>query len=85
VFVSNGQLSGVPDVRGQDAASAQATLEQAGFKVQVKETDVTDPAQDGIVVAQSPDAGTTAKPGDRVTITVGKLAGPTNNAPGNGG
>jgi membrane peptidoglycan carboxypeptidase len=88
VYISNGKVSTVPDVQGLDAATAQSTLEQAGFKVQVKEENVTDPAQDGIVISQSPDAGSSAKAGDRITITVGKLTGGTpdgGNTTGNSG
>ncbi|WP_448003678.1 transglycosylase domain-containing protein [Agromyces bauzanensis] len=71
--ISRGNLTGVPDVMGQSASDAENALKAAGFRVQRKEQDVTDPAQDGIVIAQDPSAGSPAKPGDRVTITVGKL------------
>ena len=41
--VSKGpRLSTVPDVTGLDQDSAQATLEDAGFKVSVKEVESTD-------------------------------------------
>ena len=57
----------------QDEASAQQTLEQSGFTVDVQEQDTTDPNQDGIVLEQDPVGGTKAKPGTTVTITVGRL------------
>ena len=74
VLISNGNVSGVPDVRGMDRGSAESTLKDAGFKVQVREEDTTDPNQDGVVISQSPDAGASAKSGDRVTIVIGKLS-----------
>ena len=59
----------------QDEASAQQTLEQSGFTVDVQEQDTIDPNQDGIVLDQDPVGGTKAKPGTTVTITVGRLHG----------
>ncbi len=87
VLISNGKVSGVPDVRGMDRDSAESTLKDAGFKVQVREEDTTDPNQDGVVISQSPDAGAQAKSGDRVTIVVGKLSagGPTPPGGNDGG
>ncbi|GAA1059392.1 transglycosylase domain-containing protein [Agromyces bracchium] len=87
VLISNGKVAGVPDVRGMDRDSAESTLEGAGFRVQVREEDTTDPSQDGVVISQSPDAGASAKAGDRVTIVVGKLSagGPTPPGGNDGG
>jgi len=74
LYVSKGPKEAtVPDVTSQDEASAQQTLEQSGFSVDVQEQDTTDPNQDGIVLDQDPVGGTKAKPGTTVTITVGKL------------
>ena len=56
-----------------DFDQAEATLRDAGFRVDRKQQDVTDPAQDGIVLSQDPSGS--AKPGDRVTIVVGRLEG----------
>jgi beta-lactam-binding protein with PASTA domain/predicted Ser/Thr protein kinase len=73
--VSTGQTTTtVPDVIGQDEASAQANLENAGFEVVVRETGTDDPAEDGRVVSQTPGPGEQAKPDSRVTIYVGRLA-----------
>jgi serine/threonine-protein kinase len=66
-------MSTVPDVTAQDEGSAQSTLEQAGFTVQVQRQDVNDPGLDGIVLSQSPTGGSKAKQGSAVTITVGRL------------
>ncbi|HEU4449086.1 MAG TPA: Stk1 family PASTA domain-containing Ser/Thr kinase [Gaiellaceae bacterium] len=61
----------VPDVVGDDEATAQATLEGAGFSVRVRRVPVLDPGQDGLVQDQEPDGNTEADPGSRVTIFVG--------------
>jgi eukaryotic-like serine/threonine-protein kinase len=66
-------MSTVPDVTAQDEGSAQSTLEQSGFTVQVQRQDVNDPGLDGIVLSQSPTGGSKAKQGSTVTITVGRL------------
>jgi membrane peptidoglycan carboxypeptidase len=85
VLVSNGNVASVPDVRGMTADQAKATLESAGFKVQTRDENVTDPSQDGVVIAQSPDAGGSAKPGDTIRLSVGRLAGGGGvTPPGNG-
>jgi eukaryotic-like serine/threonine-protein kinase len=74
LYVSKGPKEAtIPDVTSQDEASAQQTLEQSGFTVDVQEQDTTDPNQDGIVLEQDPVGGTKAKPGTTVTITVGRL------------
>jgi membrane peptidoglycan carboxypeptidase len=84
VLVSNGNVASVPDVRGMDRETAKSTLEGAGFKVQISEEDVTDPAQDGIVIAQNPEAGAAVRSGDRIAITIGKLAEDVVQPPGGG-
>lgn len=63
----------VPDTAGEDETTAQGTLEGAGFVVQVVDRPTTDPAQDGIVVRQSPRGGSRAPSGSTVTIFVGRL------------
>jgi serine/threonine-protein kinase len=73
--VSKGpKTSSVPDVTSQDEQSARDTLTSAGFKVQVKSQDVTDPGLDGIVLDQSPTGGAQSKKGTVVTITVGRIS-----------
>jgi serine/threonine-protein kinase len=74
VTVSKGQAtSAIPDVTGIDEASAQATLENEGWKVSIRDTPTQDPAEDGIVLDQAPSAGEQAKPGAKVTLFVGRL------------
>jgi serine/threonine-protein kinase len=65
----------VPNVEGQDEASARQELEEAGFEVQVEEQTTDDPLQDGIVLDQDPEPETQAPPGSTVTITVGSFGG----------
>ncbi len=67
----------VPDVTGLDQDTAQATLENSGFRARIQRQDTTDPAQDGIVVDQTPFGGSQAKPGAPVTIIVARLSGKT--------
>ena len=63
----------IPDVVGIDEASARIELENAGFSVRVTDESTDDPAQDGVVVAQSPRGGSTAGEGAVVTITVARV------------
>ena len=64
----------VPDTVGQDEATAQATLEGAGFTVRVVDQPTTSAEQDGIVVRQAPAGGGSARTGSTVTIFVGRLS-----------
>jgi beta-lactam-binding protein with PASTA domain len=64
----------VPDVTGQDEASARAALEGRKLKVKVKHQDTTDQTQDGQVLDQNPASGTEVTEGDTVTIVVGQFA-----------
>jgi eukaryotic-like serine/threonine-protein kinase len=64
----------VPDTVGQDEATAQATLEGAGFVVRVVDRPTTSTEQDGIVVRQAPAGGGSARTGATVTIFVGRLS-----------
>jgi serine/threonine-protein kinase len=63
----------VPDVTGLDEASAALELERAGFRVRVIDESTADPAQDGMVLRQTPAGGSSAEDGATVTITVGRL------------
>jgi serine/threonine-protein kinase len=65
-------MADVPTVTGNDVDTAKQRLEQAGLTVSVIQQDVTDPTQDGLVLAQSPSHGKLQQ-GSTVTITVGKL------------
>jgi serine/threonine-protein kinase len=71
--VSTGpQLVAVPSVTQDDRGTATQLLQQAGFHVTVVQQDVTDPTQDGLVLAQDPTGGKLTQ-GSTVTITVGHL------------
>ncbi|MDN5748032.1 MAG: Stk1 family PASTA domain-containing Ser/Thr kinase [Pseudonocardia sp.] len=59
----------VPQV-GQDAASARATLEAAGFRVE--ETEVDGGGEQGTVLGTSPPAGQPAPPGSTVTLQLSR-------------
>ncbi|MCU1372957.1 MAG: serine/threonine protein kinase with sensor(s) [Actinomycetia bacterium] len=75
VYVSSGpSTASVPSVLDLSAADATATLRQAGFLVKQQTRAVLDPAEDGLVIAQSPDGGSDAAPGSTVTITIGRFA-----------
>jgi beta-lactam-binding protein with PASTA domain len=70
--VSSGpRLVAVHDVIGLDVVDARQELEAAGFVVIVTESPTADPAEDGIVLDQSPASGTRLREGTEVTIYVG--------------
>ncbi|MGI9822587.1 transglycosylase domain-containing protein [Agromyces sp. Marseille-Q5079] len=73
--VSRGNLTAVPNVVGQQADQAEAALKQAGYRVKRASEDTTDDSKVGIVISQNPGADGTAKPGDTITISVGKKSG----------
>jgi serine/threonine-protein kinase len=76
IFVSTGAIA-IPDVVGQDRASAVSTLKRAGFTVSVTEQTTEDLSQDGRVINQFPPGGSSASRGDAVSIVVGRAAAPT--------
>ena len=63
----------VPNVVGQDQASAVQMLSSEGFKVLVLIRPTTDQSKDGMVVEQQPKAGSSIPGGLLVTIFVGRL------------
>jgi beta-lactam-binding protein with PASTA domain/tRNA A-37 threonylcarbamoyl transferase component Bud32 len=63
----------VPDVVDQTEDDARRMLEDAGFEVRVREETVTAPADDGIVLDQSPGGLEKRPKGSRVRIVVGRL------------
>jgi beta-lactam-binding protein with PASTA domain len=65
----------VPDVTGEDEATARSDLEAAGFRVSVVDEPTTDENEDGIVVDEDPVAGTSVPAGSLVTIYVGRFSG----------
>jgi beta-lactam-binding protein with PASTA domain/predicted Ser/Thr protein kinase len=76
--VSKGpSTTAVPDVTDLDQDTASATLSSAGFQVALQQRNTTDPAQDGVVLAQNPGGGKQATIGSTVTIVIGVLVAPT--------
>jgi serine/threonine-protein kinase len=65
----------IPDVAGEDEASATQDLEAAGFGVQAVDQETTDESEDGLVVGQEPSAGGQAAEGSKVTIYIGRFGG----------
>jgi membrane peptidoglycan carboxypeptidase len=66
IFTSNGSLSAVPNVVGQKVSDAQKALTSAGFSVKISGSG----GPDAVVQSQDPAAGTGAKQGTQVTLTV---------------
>lgn len=66
----------VPSLTGQAGEDAEATLVDLGLEPRVSLRVVDDPAQDGVVIAQRPEAGTSVEPGAPVRIFVGSYVGP---------
>ena len=73
VTTTSGTQTTVPDVVGQDEATAAFTVEQGGFRVRVTNRTASDPSEEGIVVQQLPRGGVTRRTGSTVTIVVGRL------------
>jgi eukaryotic-like serine/threonine-protein kinase len=73
VTTTAGSQTTVPDVVGQDEATATLAVENDGFRVRVTNRTVTEPSEDGIVLQQLPRGGVTRRAGSTVTIVVGKL------------
>jgi eukaryotic-like serine/threonine-protein kinase len=63
----------VPGVIDSTEAEAVKALEDAGFEVDIEETDVDTPDDDGIVVDQDPSPDTPRPKGSKVTVTVGRF------------
>ncbi|WP_182112537.1 transglycosylase domain-containing protein [Actinotalea sp. JY-7876] len=83
VVVSAGPgTTAIPNVVGQSAQSAQATLSGAGFTVAVSEAP-SDSVPAGTVISQSPGGGAEAGPGSTVSIVV-STGRPAGGGPGGG-
>ena len=82
VSSSDGTGVTVPDVIGKSETDARATLSGAPytFTVAKLQQDTPDKAQDGKVVAVQPGAGTASRPGDVVTMVIGKYTPPAPTA-----
>jgi beta-lactam-binding protein with PASTA domain/predicted Ser/Thr protein kinase len=63
----------VPDVESQSEGDARATLEAAGFQVNVQREETNDSNLHGFVLRQDPEGGTRAPRGSTVTIVVGRF------------
>lgn len=63
----------VPNVVGQDQASAADTLRTAGFKVAVLNRPTSNQSRDGLVVEQQPHTGASIPGGVQVTIFIGRF------------
>jgi serine/threonine-protein kinase len=77
----------VPDVTGEDVATAVRKLSSEGFEINQQTRDVDSPEGDGVVIEQDPPNGK-AKKGSTVTIIVGKFnpnLNPEGTTTGNGG
>lgn len=59
----------LPDVTGQPEDAARSTLDELGLRVKVTEQESAD-REPGTVLAQDPAAGSTARVGDTITLTV---------------
>jgi len=74
VRVSSGAAQvDVPDVTGLDEQSATLQLESAGLEVRVTYESTADSAEDGVVLRQSPVAGSMADEGTLVMLVVARL------------
>ncbi|QNE35179.1 transglycosylase domain-containing protein [Leifsonia shinshuensis] len=80
IYTSNGSLVALPNVVGQKLSDAQKALTDAGFGVKVG----GGASPDDIVQAMDPGAGTPAKAGTQVSLTLQKGSTPT-PGPGAGG
>lgn len=80
IYTSNQSLVAIPNVVGQKLSAAQAALAAAGFVAKVG----GGASPDDVVQAMDPGAGTAAKAGTQVTLTLQKSTTPT-PGPGAGG
>jgi len=86
VYSSDGTGVTVPDVIGKSDKDARSTLTGSpyGYTVAKLEQATTDKAQGGKVIAVQPGVGTVGRPGDSVTIVIGRYIAPTTPKPENG-
>jgi eukaryotic-like serine/threonine-protein kinase len=77
VAKSSGKVD-LPDVTGQPVQDARTALEDAGFQVVVKQQDVPNQVQDGVVISQNPPGGggNKVKRGATIHLTVGHYVAP---------
>ncbi|NUR03103.1 MAG: PASTA domain-containing protein, partial [Streptomyces sp.] len=72
LVVSKGSPVDVPDVTGEDLASAKSDLEGAGLTVKVASAQINSQYDKGQVAAQTPAGDSQAADGDTVTLTLSK-------------
>jgi serine/threonine-protein kinase len=78
ITVSTGKAEvQVRDVIGSRARDAAQQISAQGLVPVQRTQEVTDPAQDGVVIEQRPGAGTTVEEGTEVILVVGELANET--------
>jgi beta-lactam-binding protein with PASTA domain len=65
----------VPNVVGQDQATAVNNLREAGFRVVVLNRPTKDQSRDGLVIDEQPRAGSSIPAGSQVTIFIGRFGG----------
>jgi beta-lactam-binding protein with PASTA domain len=65
----------VPNVAGQDQATAANNLRAAGFRVLVLNRPTKDQSKDGLVIDEQPRAGSSIPEGSQVTIFIGRFSG----------
>jgi serine/threonine-protein kinase len=76
VYVSSGIE--MPDLSNQTQSQAQSALSAANLTGQFTPQAVTDPRQNGLVIAQNPAAGTTGlQSGQTVQVTIGQYTAPS--------
>jgi beta-lactam-binding protein with PASTA domain len=68
-------VTAVPNVVGQDQATAANNLRAAGFRVVVLKRPTKDQGKDGLVIDEQPRAGSNIPAGSQVTIFVGRFSG----------
>jgi eukaryotic-like serine/threonine-protein kinase len=79
IYASSGVQ--VPNVVGQSQEQAKQTLQAAGFQVAINEQDPAPGQQPDIVLAQSPQQGSSAGAGALITLTATKHAPPQPGQP----
>jgi beta-lactam-binding protein with PASTA domain len=71
---STQRLKLVPNVVGQDEASARQTLRAAGFVVDGVDQPTSNQSQDGLVVREEPRGGTKAPSGSDITVYIARYS-----------
>ncbi len=77
LYVSSGMQVKVPSLQGDTEAEATSALAAVNLTPSFTIQTVTDPTQDGLVLSQSPGAGTSVPAGTPVTAVVGSYNGTT--------